>query len=235
MTHPQESLCVSRVPLFAGLTYDEQLEVAQRAHPVQRKRGEVIHRPGDDLSQLLVVHRGRVRVTQVTAGGHERLLRVLEPGDFIGEAAFVTGTRPDTWATALADVELCSFDHRQLDGLVAQYPDIAVRMLRAVTERLEAAEQLIADLTSSAVATRLARFLAELPATRVDGRPTLRLPYSKKDIASLLGTTPETLSRQLAALSEADVISVQGRTITVLDGAALEAAALDTAVTEKRR
>ncbi len=227
MPDTQDSLCVARVPLFAGLTYEEQLEVAQRAKPIHKERGDVIHRPGDDLSQLLVVHRGSVRISHFTANGNERLLRVLEPGDFVGEAAFVTGARPDNWAIALADVELCSFDHAELDGLVTQYPDIAVRMLRTVTERLEAAEQLIADITSSAVTTRLAKYLAELPTTRVLGTPTVRLPYSKKDVASLLGTTPETLSRQLSAFSEAGIVSVQGRDITVLDAAALDAAAFE--------
>lgn len=229
MPDTQDTLCVASVPLFAGLTHEEQLEVAQRAKPIRRKRGDVIHRPGDDLSQLLVVHRGSVRISHFTASGQERLFRVLEPGDFIGEASFVTGARPDNWAIALADVDLCSFNHAELEGLVSQYPDIAVRMLRTVTARLESAEQLIADLTSSAVPTRLARYLAELPTTRVMGAPQVRLPYSKKDVASLLGTTPETLSRQLAAFSEAGIISVQGRHITVLDGEALEAASHDAA------
>ena len=227
MSDATAPLCVASVPLFAGLTHEEQVEVAQRAKPIKRSRGDVIHRPGDDLSQLLVVHRGSVRISHFTASGQERLFRVLEPGDFIGETSFVTGARPDNWAIALADVELCSFDHAELDGLVSQYPDIAVRMLRTVTERLDSAEQLIADLTSSAVQTRLARYLAELPTTRVMGAPQVRLPYSKKDVASLLGTTPETLSRQLAAFSEGGVISVQGRDITVLDAAALEAAAYE--------
>lgn len=227
MTDGANSLCVSRVPLFEGLTYEEQLKVAERARPVKLRRGDVIHRPGDNLSQLLVVHRGSVRVSHFTAGGQERLFRVLEPGDFIGEASFVTGARPDNWATVLADVELCSFDHAEFAGLVEQYPDIAVRMLHAMSERLEAAERLIADLTSAAVATRLARYLIELPTTRADGFPVVRLPYSKKDIASLLGTTPETLSRQLAAFSDAGIIAVQGRDIQVLDSTALEHAALE--------
>ena len=94
----------------------------------------------------------------------------LEPGDFIGETAFVTGSWPDDWATALSDVELCSFDHSDLGALVAQYPDIAVRMLHAVTSRLDAAERLIADLTSADVESRLAGYLMGLPRnTRTGG------------------------------------------------------------------
>lgn len=227
MGHPAESLCVARVPLFSGLTLDEMLEVARRAKPIRRSRGEVVQHPDEDHSLLLVLHSGRVRVTRLAANGHEQLVRVLGPGEFVGEAAFVTGSRPDSWATALTDVELCSFDHVELQGLVKQFPDIALRMLYATTTRLEAAEQLIAELTRSPVSTRLARYLVELPTTRREGQVLARLPHAKKDVASLLGTTPETLSRQLARLAEAGIVSVVGRDILVLDGAALERQASD--------
>ena len=225
MSHRPGTPCVAIVPLFAGLTPEEQDEVATHARPIRRARGEVIHRPGDDVSHLLVVHRGRVRISHLAPTGQERLLRVLDPGDFVGEAAFVTGARPDDWATALADVELCSFDHADLRALVAQYPDIAVRMLHAVTERLEAAERRIAELTSSDVEARLAGYLIDLPTTRRDGQVVARLPLAKKDIASLLGTTPETLSRRLAALDEAGLIGVRGRDVVLLDPIGLEARA----------
>lgn len=224
MTHPPETSCVGFVPLFSGLSTEEQDEVARHARPISRKRGEAIHRPGEDVSHLLVVHRGRVKISHLSPSGHEQLLRVLEPGDFIGEAAFVTGAPPDDWATALSDVELCSFDHSELGALVSQYPDIAVRMLHAVTSRLDAAERLIADLTSADVEARLAGYLIGLPATHSDGRLVVHLPLAKKDIASLLGTTPETLSRKLAAFTGAGLITVRGSEVVITDPVRLESA-----------
>ena len=228
MSHQPGTSCVAIVPLFNGLSTEEQDEVATHARPIRRKRGETIHRPGDDVSHLLVVHKGSVKISHLAPNGHEQLLRVLEPGDFIGETAFVTGSRPEDWATALADVELCSFDHSDLGALVAQYPDIAVRMLHAVTSRLDAAERLIADLTSADVESRLAGYLMGLPAKHQDGRLVVRLPLAKKDIASLLGTTPETLSRKLAAFTDAGLITVRGRDVVITDPAGLESAAEET-------
>lgn len=225
MSHRPGTSCVAIVPLFQGLSPKEQDEIARHARPMRRRRGEVIHRPGDDVSHLLVVHRGRIRISHLAASGHEQVLRILEPGDFIGETAFVTGARPDDWATALGDVELCSFDHAELGQLVAQFPDIALRMLRTVTSRLDAAERLIADLTSADVEARLAGYLVGLPARHVDGRLVVTLPVAKKDVASLIGTTPETLSRKLAAFTEAGLITVSGRDVVITDPAALERAA----------
>lgn len=220
--HPAGTSCVAIVPLFSGLTPEEQDEVAMYARPLRRSAGETIHRPGDDTSHLLVVHQGRVKVSHLSAGGQERLLRVLEPGDFMGESAFVTGERPDDLVVALGDVELCSFDHRELGALVKQFPDIALRMLRTVTGRLDDAERTIAGLTASDVEARLAGYLIDLPTVRRDGRMVARLPLPKKDIASLLGTTPETLSRKLAAFSEAGLVEVKGREVVILDPIGLE-------------
>ena len=214
--------CVAIVPLFAGLTAEERNEVASYARPIRRKRGELIHRAGEAVSHLLVVHRGRVKISHVAANGREQLIRVLEPGDFVGEASFVTGARPEDYATALSDVELCSFDHRVLTSLVTAYPDIAVRMLYAVTTRLENTERMLADVTSSDVEARLAVYLMGLPARHVEGRARVRLPLSKKDIASLLGTTPETLSRKLAIFADEGLISLTGRDVVLHDLDALE-------------
>lgn len=228
-THHPGPSCVGIVPLFADLTPQEQAEVAALARPLRRHRGESIHRPGDAVSHLLVVHRGRVRISHVAPSGHEQLIRVLEPGDFVGEASFVTGSRPEDHATALSDVELCSFEHRDLGALVERHPDIALRMLRAVTSRLEATERMLADITSSDVEARLAGYLLDLPARRSSGAEggslEVRLPLAKKDVASLLGTTPETLSRKLALLAEQQLITVSGRTVTILDLQSLEARA----------
>lgn len=223
MSHSPGTSCVAIVPLFAGLTPEEQDEVAMHARPIRRSAGETIRQPGDDVSHLLVVHRGRLKVSHLSPGGQERLLRVLEPGDFMGETAFVMGERPDDLVVALGDVELCSFDHRELGALVQQFPDIALRMLRTVTGRLDEAERTIADLTASDVEARLAGYLVDLPTARRDGRMVARLPLPKKDIASLLGTTPETLSRKLAAFAEAGLVEVQGRDVVIMDPLALEA------------
>lgn len=215
-------LCVAQVPLFSGLSDDELFEVAARAQQIKKQAGEVIFRPGDALSQLLVVHSGSVRITHLDVSGAERLIRVLNPGDFIGEASFVAGLAPEFYAIAMTNVALCTFDHREFDGLVADYPTIALEMLRSVMGRLEGAERFIAEVTDSPVATRVAHYLLDLPGKAEPGGITVKLPLAKKDVASLLGITPESLSRQLGMLQSAGVITVRGRSIEVHDQSHLE-------------
>lgn len=218
----QPHSCVTIVPLFGGLTADEQRDVELCARPIRRSRGETIYAPGDDVSQLMVVHQGRVKIYHLSASGAEQLLRVLEPGDVIGEGAFITGSRPDHYAVALADTQLCTFNHADLKPLIAQYPDIAMRMLRTVATQLESTERMLAAVTTEDVSIRLARYLLDLPARFVDGHVSVELALPKKEIASYLGTTPETLSRRLAAFMSEGVIDVRGSVVTILDVDALE-------------
>ncbi|MGO1539535.1 MAG: Crp/Fnr family transcriptional regulator [Leucobacter sp.] len=222
---PTSDLCVSKVPLFQGLTYEEQLEVASVAHPTQLDRMQHVYSAGSDVSQLMVVHTGRIKITRTTPDGHEQIIRVLGPGDFIGESAFLTGSSPDHAATVLDDAELCVFRHADLGQLVSKHASIGLRMLQGVSRRLGEAESRLAAVISGDVSSRLADYLLTLPTQAGSAsHPEVQLPLAKKDIASLLDTTPESLSRQLRALSDAEVI-VQGSggRVTILDLDALSA------------
>lgn len=218
--------CVARVPIFADLSPDQQDQVAAFARPVHVSRGEIVYMAGSDLHRLLVVHRGRIAMRHLTADGHERVVRVLDEGDVVGEAAFVTGERPDHEAVATTDSELCTLDHADLVELVRRHPQIAVRMLQSVTERLVQTERMLAAFAATDTGARLAAWLLDQSSIDNAGRRIVVLPMAKKDIASFLGTTPETLSRRLADLARGGLITFAGRReIVILDGAALKARA----------
>lgn len=218
-------LCVARVPLFQGLSVDQQFEVASFAYPVSVTAGEPVYTAGSAVSQLLVVHTGQVKITRVTDQGHEQVIRVLGPGDFIGESAFLTGATPDHEAHALADTELCVFRHADLGGLVAKHPSIGMRMLQTVSRRLDDTEARLVSVITDSVSARLADYVLSLPATPGrSGAIEVVLPLAKKDIASLLSTTPESFSRQLRKLADSGIIEERGqgriviRDVTALSG-----------------
>lgn len=217
---------MARVPLFQGLTREQQLEVARVARPTRVGRDELVYAAGSDISQLMVVHTGRVKISRVSADGHEQIVRVLGPGDFVGESSFLTGARPDHLATSLERGSMCVFRHTDLGRLVEAHPSIGLRMLEGVSRRLEETETRLASLISGDVSSRLATYLMSLPATYGPEGATVTLPLPKKDIASLLDTTPESLSRQLRRLGESGLITQHPRgRVTVTDLDALTALA----------
>lgn len=217
-----DELCVARVPLFAPLSHEDQLDVASVARPVTVERGDQIYAPGSREAQLMVVHTGRVKISRISVEGTEQIVRVLGPGDFVGESSFVTGARPDHFASALEDGSMCVFRHVDLGRLLQEHPGIGMRMLQAVSRRLEETEQRLAAAVSGDVAARVADYLLGLSGEHVDGTVVVTLPLAKKDIASLLDTTPESLSRQLRRLTDAGVIEQRrGRQIALTDVDAL--------------
>ena len=215
--------CVRRVPLFMGLTVDQQDAVGALARPVELERGGRLD-AGRRTTRLAVVHAGRVKIVHATSAGHERVVRVAEPGDFVGERAFLTGSDPDRVVEALEHTRLCTFSHEDLSPLIAAHPAIAEAMLRSLSERLGRAEKRL-SLADRPGPARVAAYLSGLPGREAaSGASLVRLPLRKKDVASYLGMTPESFSRALAALRRRGVIAVGSGvdTVEILDADALD-------------
>ena len=222
-----DDLCVTRVPIFQGLTRPEQEQVAQFARPRRVAKGGTVLAAGQQLSRLLVMHSGQLKVTHVSASGQEQILRTAGPGDVVGERALLTGHSPAHFVVALEDSQMCVFDHEDLAGLLATHPDLGLRMLRTLSDRLASAERLLTAITARDVTARIAAYLLDLPGRMRDGVVSVELPMAKKDVASYLGTTPEPLSRRLAALVDAEVIELLGRReVVIRDIEALDFAAV---------
>jgi CRP/FNR family transcriptional regulator len=208
--------CVSRVPVFASLPAQDQQRVERLARPTHLKAGEAAYRADDDLSQLMVLHSGRLKIFRLSADGSEQLIRVLGPGDFTGETSVFTGQRPDDFATALGESELCVFRHDDLEGLIRTYPEIGLRLLARVSARLSETENRLNSLTSRDVERRLADYLLGISVDWLGGVAQVTLPVAKKDVASLLDTTPESLSRALKSLAGQGLIVIgAGRTVSI--------------------
>ena len=208
--------CVSRVPVFASLSAQDQQRVEGLARATHLKTGETAYRADEDLSQLMVLHTGRLKIFRLSADGSEQLIRVLGPGDFTGETSVFTGQRPDDYATALDECQLCVFRHQDLETLVRKHPEIGLRLLATVSARLSETEHRLSSLTSRDVESRLADYLLGLSSTWRGGVATVTLPLAKKDVASLLDTTPESFSRALKSLARAGLIVIgAGRSVSI--------------------
>ncbi|MDN5894661.1 MAG: Crp/Fnr family transcriptional regulator [Nocardioides sp.] len=210
---------VQTVPLFAGLSEETKQWVADAVVTRQYQRDERVYGPGDRTG-LFIVHAGQIKVHRLADSGTEQLLRLMSPGDFLGETALLADTTTDHFAVALQPSELCMLERERFTKLLEQHPSVAVQMLQTVSGRLGKAEHMVSDLSGRSVAQRVAQQLLHLADEA--GRPVFTLPTTKRELASYLGTTPETLSRRLGTLQETGVIRLgNGQRVELLDRGAL--------------
>lgn len=215
-TKSVHTLCVARVPIFNHLPLEALSVIATKATMRAYERGQFIHRPGDPSDQLFIVHRGKVKVYRLSDAGKEQLVRILEPGDFAGELALFSSTNHDSYAETMQPSHVCTIRQADLRELLLKYPDISLHVLGELSRRLDTSEKQTAAIATKSINARLAQYLADQ--AEHEGTCTFSLPMSRKNLASFLGTTPETVSRRLGEFEEAGWILQQGqRKITIVD------------------
>ncbi|MGI6403597.1 MAG: Crp/Fnr family transcriptional regulator [Oscillospiraceae bacterium] len=217
-------VCIEHVPIFANLSREEKMEIVEIASSRSFEKGEMIYRAGDAGGTLFVLYTGKAKLFRLTAGGKEQVLRLVEPGEFIGELSLFSSLPLTDNAQALEATTMCVLQGQRLKELMAKYPSIAFKVMDELSRRLERAENRIEDISLSSVTKRVTRALLEL----AQDKEELLLPMTKGDLASQLGMTQETLSRKLAALQEEGLIQLKGhRKISILNKSQLTAASLE--------
>lgn len=209
--------CISQVPIFNHLEEKQMQEIMEKIQSISYQKGDIIYNAGDQSDSLYIVNKGRIRIYRLAETGKELLVRLLNPGDFTGELALFNENLHESYAEAMAESQVCMIKRSDLQELLLKYPSIALKILEEFSNRLEQAEKQTARFVTEKVETRLALFLAECLESGSSSNE-FNLPMSRKDLASFLGTTPETVSRKLSFLEEAGYIKQKsGRKIEILD------------------
>ena len=212
---------ISTIPLFNGLP-DDQLEAIKKiAIEKQINKGEIVVSEGDEGKGFFVIVEGRVKVFKVSAEGKEQILHIFGPGQPFGEVPVFAGQRFPANAQAIDSARLLFFPRVAIVDLITANPSLALNMLAEMSKKLRLFAVQIENLSLKEMPARLASYLIHL-ADEQGGEESLTLKISKGQLASILGTIPETLSRIFAKLSGNNLIRVEGKKITLLDRNGLE-------------
>ncbi len=209
--------CVSLVPIFNHLEDDQMEEIMGTVKPGHYKRGEMVYSPGDQSDSLYIISRGRIKIYRLSESGKEQLVRILNPGEFTGELALFRESIHESYAEAMEETEVCMINRSDLQEFLMKFPSISLKILSEFSSRLENSEKQTTRVSTEKVETRIALFLAECIDSKTESMEFV-LPMSKQDLASYLGTTPETLSRKLTDLEDGGYIKqLAHRKIKILD------------------
>ncbi len=211
------------VDLFKGLS-EEELEECKRSLPMfEADKGRLLVIPGRDEQVLYIVKRGTVRLYRLSHDGREVTLGELALGDVFGTLPLFGALSRNTYAVAATDALICKITEERLADLCARHPDMALRLLRIVGERLASAEDQIEDLVFRTAEQRIARQIIKM----LESANRSKLTVSHEEIARNAGVARETVTKMLKDLERHGAVKTGYRSLRVLDPAPLERRAAD--------
>ncbi len=212
--------------LFAPLDDREIEALASRALIRPYAPGELLFSEGDPCAGLFVVSTGRVRIFKMSVSGREHVLAIEGPGSSIAELPLFDGGNYPASASALDQSDVVFVSRSDFRALCLDHPEVTLKVLQVVGGRLRRLVGIIEELSFTTVRHRLISWL--LREAKAQGRSTNRgvafsLGASHQELAAHIGTVRELVSRNLSRLQAQGLIEINGRELTILDPAGLEA------------
>lgn len=205
---------MTHTALFSGLGESQLTQIATIARQKNYKQGEMIFWDGDPGTGFYMVAQGKVKIYKTSAEGKEQILHIYGPGNPFGEVPVFSGSRFPANAQAIEKSCLLFFPRNDFVDLISHQPSLALNMLAVLSMRLRQFTVQVENLSLKEVPARLASYLLYL-AKEQNNADGVTLPISKGQLASLLGTIPETLSRIFNKMMQHDLISVNGGQIAL--------------------
>lgn len=208
-----------QVPIFNHLEADSLALIHQKIHAVEFKKGDYLFRAEEPINTLYIIQSGAVRLFHLLESGKEQLIRILKPGDFIGEWSLFSQDRQyEDYAYALVDTKVCQLYADDFKEVLLNYPAVSLKILEEMSRRLQASEKMTSRVANESVGTRLVNYLlGQLPGQASDAH-LINLELSRKELAAFLGTTPETISRKFKELETLNIIkSLSPRKIKIIN------------------
>ena len=206
---------LNRSHLFSELD-DEQLErVRRHSHVTDMVEGESLFFQGDDAVSFYLVVSGRIKLFRVSPDGKEKVVEIMEDGATFAEALmFMDEPHYPVTATALAPSRVISINCRDFKAMLRESIDTCFLLLGKMSFRLR---NLIREIDALSLETGTARTISYLLRQAPTDSDSFDLKVAKSVIASRLSVKPETFSRILKNLQDNQIVTIEGRRVTIHD------------------
>lgn len=198
--------------LFQDLSDKEREELDRISTVTTVRKGKVFYRPDEAGEVLFLLKEGQVQLYRISPEGKKLVITTLGRGSLFGEMALLGQQMHNTFAEALTDCTICLLSRADLERLILQRPQVALRILEVTGRRLREAEARLGDLAFKGIPARLASLLLRLAG---DGNQVRGMTH--QDLAEMVGTYRETATQVLNELRSRGLIEIGRKRITILD------------------
>src|SRR5215203_4228793 len=223
MSIEEEVQLLRTVDILEPLSDEELEELAHRCPDDHLQAGEIFYTPYDTSEKLFILKRGRVRVYRAT-DGREFTQAIVEPGTVFGEMALTAQRLQGAYAQAMEPSILLSLSRSELEQLILHKPQVGIRLVNLLSERLRSYEERMEDLTLKEVPARLAHLillLCEGEGVRTCQDIKILHHYTHERLGTMIGAKREAVTRAFAQLQDEGAVELRRRLIHVGDVEAL--------------
>ncbi len=224
-SNPYIELCLEgSFSIFKGISQKEKETIAENHTYAIYKKRELLFKAGEKPPGLICLASGKVKVIKEGAGGRNQIIKMVKQQGIIVYHSLFSENIYSFSAVAIEETAVCVFDINTIIKILKRNPELSLKFLKVVVEELDVSNNRILSLTQKHVRARLAESLLLLRDTygvEVDGR-TLRVIFSREDLANLSNMTTSNAIRTLSNMASEGLIGIEGRKILILDSITLE-------------
>jgi CRP/FNR family transcriptional regulator, cyclic AMP receptor protein len=209
-----------KIPLFSSLK-DEELEAIARVSVVKNcPKDSLILIEDEDGDALFIIKKGKVKVTSFSESGKEVIFSILGDGDFFGDMSLLDGKPRSASVIAIEESLVYIIRSSDFNRIIEKHPNIARKLLKELASRLRKADERIESHVFLNVKGRVAGILlllADESGKKTPGGIVIRSRPTHQNLANMVGTTRETVTRILKQMESNNYIALSGKEVTILD------------------
>lgn len=211
---------LKQIPLFAGLTNEQLVQIHQYSIERSYPKGSVVFLEGDPGEGFHFVISGQIRIIKTSDDGREHTIKIMRPGEVFAEVLLFSNLPYPATAVSIENSKVGIIKNTDLEKLVLTNNQLALQLIKALSQRLLYAQRKIKELALSDVSSRTADTLLNLAREygqrNAQGHIVIRLDMPRQELANLVGTTRESVTRTLSAMKRDGLIDFTGRQLTIL-------------------
>jgi len=201
----------------------EQLEHEKTVNTY--KRGQALFYQGNPPFGLYCINNGKVKITKTGYDGKETIVRIASGGDLLGHRSLFSDSPYAASAIILEDANICFISKKTIYDLMQKEPSISFRIIMRLSAEMGRAENQLASMAQKSVRERFAELLLLLERSfgeKLSNRTEIKIKLSREEMASMIGTTPETLTRLVTEFKNDGLIEQNGKSLHLTDRAKVE-------------
>lgn len=213
-----EQCIVRQFSSLKALNKEELVKMAHCKTSFMIKKGESIFEEGEVTNGIYCIKEGVCKLSKLSANGKDHIVKLMKPGELLGQRSMISDEPANLSAVALEDMEVCFIPKTEIIGFFNTNNEFSMNVMKSICGDLKDADDQMVSMAQKSVKQRLAETLLYLENTfGVNDDKTLHVQLSREELAGLIGTATESCIRLLSEFNKLGLIELIGKKIALKD------------------